>query len=262
MKKSHDEYESATEEERQTMSYRYRNAHNEWKEMRETLKESNKVCAYCNKTGHRVLTCPTRLNNVDSLREINKWWKPAVQKTLREVGFGLGSLIELDVWVTIDNEHQRRSVPHLVIGVEEHLFDFTSLREGFGSIQVMNTITMRRINSAVPPIVLQKLMTDNLSVEGLDWVKDPWNCEESTNPFQRLLRSRRLPKREVEPILGASDKPFSGELFFPLEKKKDINKMFREVKKKGDEGRFYTEEYTGTWITEMYDLLIKHGVIK
>ena len=116
----------------------------------------------------------------------------------------------------------------------------------------------------MPPIVIQRLIVDNLSLDGFNWSEGVWNSKvENPNPFQDHIRDKRLPLSDKpQPILGTSDKPFSGEHFYPLEKKKDINKMFRQHKKRGDENRFYTEESTGQWVLNMYNLLVEHGVIK
>ena len=261
MKKRHDDWASATEEERQNMTWHYRDAYREYKQHQEGLKESNKQCSYCYETGHRVLTCPTRLRNVDTLKSINRWWKPLVTKTLSDIGFGLGTLIERECWVTVNNEEVRRSVPFMVVGADPHSFDFTSVSEGFGQIHVMNTITMNRHRFDLPRFVVGKLYANAFTVEGYEWRRDRWREDDTVNPFQQHIR-RHNAVFDAGRVLSPSDRGFSEELFFPLEKKKDINKMFRPFKKSSDRNRFYTDQHVGRWVETMHEKLQKHGVCK
>ncbi len=260
MKEKHDKYESATEEERRDMSYRYRNAHNEWGRMRETLKESNKVCTFCQTSGHRVLTCPDRLGKVDMLKKINKVYKPLLRKTLKEIGFGKGCLVESWEWVTIDGKHEKRQVPYMVTDIEQGALDFCNLREGFGTITVTSMIDMRQRGFGMPQGVKWAVTQAVCHLDDYGWGESPWCPVGKLHPFQSTVRNigSKLNCDKYH-ILAPSDDLFPEErLHHPLEKKRDINKMFRETKKRSDEGKFYTEEYTHNFVGEMFSKLKEH----
>ena len=95
MKKRHDEY-VALEKEGKThdATWGQRGAYREWREAQEGLKESNKVCAFCGKGGHRVGTCPERMQVVQQLQEIDEWFIPIALKTIEEIGYGVGTVIK------------------------------------------------------------------------------------------------------------------------------------------------------------------------
>ena len=257
MKKYHDQYENASEEERSNLGWRERNAHQEWRRQRETLNESNKVCNFCQETGHRVLTCPERLGRVEQLRKINKVYKPLLRKTLKEIGFGKGCLISLHQWVTVNGEHEKREVPYMVTGVEEGALDFCNLREGFGQITVTSMIDMRETTAYMPCDVQWAIVQAVCHVEGYEWGETNW-CEVArAHPFQREIRGIQPPQNPT--ILAPSDDTFCVDsLCYPLEKKRDINRMFREEKNRKDRGRFYTDEYTHRFVGSMFAKLKEH----
>jgi hypothetical protein len=256
MKEQHDKYESATFEERRDMSYRYGNAHREYKAMQETLKESNKVCSYCQESGHRVLTCPDRLGHVELLRKINKAWKPLVAKVFKETGFGLGALINQQVWVTRDGKEERAMVPFVITGIEDGAVDFICLREGFGRVSVMDTTNMRQHWIHIPSDVQYALFKAVVDVEGIEIPADRWSNEWRRHPWSNAgVRKYAAPIDGRHCIMAPSGKRFHNhdKLFHPLEKKRDINKMFRSGK-----GKYYTEEYSGIWLDRILDLLKTH----
>ena len=257
MKERHDQYVALTEAGEAT-TYRQRSAHREWKEMQETLKESNKVCGYCQNSGHRVTTCPLRLEHVSQLRKVNKWWKPLVAKVFKETGFGLGALTQRSVWAIRDGEDQRVMVPHVILGIEDHAVDFCNLSEGFGCITVMNTETMRRDRVRLPPDVAFALFKAAIDVEGFAMPENQWCDTWRNHPLTSGFTIHRPPSGNDGCIMGPSEKTFHNHdrLFFPLEKKADINKMFRAK----DKGR--TKEFTGAWVADVVPLLKKHKGVK
>ena len=256
MKRHHDQCVALVEAGKANeTTYRQRSAHTEYKRMQETLKESNKVCSYCQEGGHRVLTCPDRLGHVELLRKINKAWKPLVAKVFKEIGFGLGALIQRQVWVVRNNEHQRELVPFIITGIEDGAVDFTCLREGFGEMTVMNTTNMEQHRVPIPCDVMFALFEAVVNVEGFEIPEDRWSDGWRSHPFGNAGMRRFQKASFSDGILGPSDKRFHNHdrLFFPLEKKRDINKMFRTGK-----GEYYTEEYTGTWLKRIIPLLKEH----
>tara|TARA_Y100000034_G_C6890709_1_gene409652 strand:- start:589 stop:1377 length:789 start_codon:yes stop_codon:yes gene_type:complete len=262
MKQRHDQYVALTEA-GEDVTWRQRSAHREYKEMQETLKESNKTCTYCREGGHRVLTCPMRLGDVDKLKKINRWWKPLVTKTLREIGFGKGALIARSKWVVVNGEHEKREIPHIVLGFNgDHYgpLDFTGFAEGFAGIMVMDTTTMDRERVYLPPSVHNALFHAAFGVEGHEFGESRWSPESNAHPFQAHV-PRGLGQSNALPLLAPSDTSFCGgdedKLFFPLKKKREINKMFRSGK-----GEYFTEENTGCFIRKIYPLLKKHKGVK
>ena len=256
MKKRHDEYvelEAAGED----TNWRLRNAYREWRQMQETLKESNKECNFCQGTGHRVLTCPDRLGKVDMLRKINKVYKPLLRKTLKEIGFGKGCLINQYEWTVVGGEHKKMDVPYMVTAIDAGALDFCNLREGFGNITVTSMIDLKQRQAYMPPAVQWAVVQAVCHVEGYEWGANNWNEVAKRHPFQREVRACSPPTQPT--ILAPSDDIFCVDsLCYPLEKKKDINKMFREEKKRTDRGRFYTEEYTHNFVGMMFAKLKEH----
>jgi hypothetical protein len=253
MKTEHNEFIKLTEA-GEGVTYRQRRGYAQWKIQRETLKESNKICSYCNLTGHRVLTCPDRLGHVEILRKVNKWWKPIVEETLIETGLGLGCLLSLPrgSYATDEETH----IPFLVTGIQKYGLDFTCIRERFGNIEIMNTTNMKRSYSRVPDEFLRALYNRAFSVEGTVWTeyRSSYN---TTNPFQSWIAKPYFLFREDKEVISSADRTFSTTIHFPLDEKRDINKMFRSGK-----GEYYTKESTGEWLKEMYILLQTYKGLK
>jgi len=262
MKQRHDQYVAIVADGGDP-TWRQRQAHREYKEQRETLKESNKVCSYCYQSGHRVLTCPKRLSDVDILRKINKWWIPLATKTLREVGLGKGALIARNKWVTVDGNYEQRDVPQLVLGFDsDHHgpLDFTGFCEGFGNLIVMDTTTMDKETVYLPPYVHNALFHAAFGVEGHEFGENRWSPESNAHPLQAHV-PRGLGRSTSLSLLAPSDTSFcggdEGKLFFPLKKKREINKMFRSGK-----GEYFTGEGAGNFVRTLYPLLKEHKGVK
>jgi hypothetical protein len=263
MKKQHDEYVALTEA-GETPSWRQRSARREYKAQRETLKESNKVCSYCNEHGHRVLTCPMRLGDVKKLQKINKWWKPLALKTLRGIGLGKGALITRNKWIMVDGNHEKRDVPHLVLGFDTQnhrgALDFTGFAEGFGNLLVMDTTDMRQENVYLPAVAHNALFHAAFEIEGYSFGENRWHEETKAHPLQSKV-PRGLGRGTIDPVLAPSDSPLGDQdaLFFPLKAKREINKMFR-ASKRGSE--YFTGESSGCFIRHIYPLLKEHKGVK
>jgi len=257
MKKKHDEYENATEEERKELPYSYRYAHNEYQVQRKTLDESSKQCTFCGKSGHRVLTCPDRLERVDQLRRINKVYKPLLRKVLQETGFGEGCLIQSQEWVTVDNERQQRNVPYMVKSLSRGALDFCNLHDGFGTLTATSMISFHDREFYLPREFRYEIIQAVCSVEGYEWAKERWSVEARNHPFQRMVRSVNKPT-EMEIISPSSNGFDLEQALYPLEKKRDINKMFRQEKKRSDRGRFYTLQDTQYFVSKMFQGLQEH----
>lgn len=263
MKKDHDEYVRLTEAGADT-TWRQRQAFRVYPKQQESLKESNKVCSYCGENGHRVLTCPMRLEEVEQLRKINKWWKPLVAKTLREVGLGKGALITRSKWVQIDGNHEKRDIPHLVLGfvTGQHRgpLDFTGFCEGFGNLLVMDTTDMQQEQHGLPSVVHVALFEAAFGLEGHTFGENRWSEEARKHPLQKEVP--RMPNiNSILPLLAPSDSPMGDEdrLFFPIKKKSEINKMFR-AEKRGS--TYFTGESSGGFIRRIYPLLKEHKGVK
>lgn len=256
MKKNHDEC-VALDAAGEATNWRQRNAHREWQRMQESLKESNKECNFCQQTGHRVSTCPERLGRVEQLRRINKVYKPLLRKTLKEIGFGVGTLITQYEWTVVNGSHEKRDVLYMVTDIETGALDFCNLREGFGNITVTNMTDMSKRQAYMPAEVQWAVVQAVCHVEGYEWGENNWNEVAKRHPFQREVRSCTPPKKPT--IIAPSDDMFNiDQLCYPLEKKKDINKMFREEKTRKDRGRFYTDEYTHNFVGSMFVKLKEH----
>ena len=257
MKKRHDDWASATEEERQNMSWRYSDAYREYKQHQEGLKESNKQCSYCYETGHRVLTCPHRLERVDQLRRINKVYKPLLRKVFQETGFGEGCLIQSREWVTVDNERQQRNVPYMVKSLSRGALDFCNLHDGFGTLTATSMISFHDREFYLPTEVRYGIIQAVCSVEGYEWAEERWSPVARNHPFQRMVRGVKEPTEKE--IISPSSNGFDLEqAVYPLEKKRDINKMFRQEKKRSDRGRFYTLQDTQYFVSKMFQGLQEH----
>ena len=262
MKQRHDQYVALTEA-GEDVTWRQRSAHREYKEMQETLKESNKTCTYCREGGHRVLTCPMRLGDVDKLKKINRWWKPLATKTLREIGLGKGALISRSKWVVIDGNHEKRDVPHLILGFDTGSrgpLDFTGFAEGFGNLLVMDTTDMRQENVYLPAVAHNALFHAAFEIEGHTFGENRWSEEAKAHPLQSIV-PRGLGRGDAAPVLAPSDSPLGDQdtLFFPLKAKREINKMFR-ASKRGSE--YFTDENSGCFIRQIYPLLKEHKGVK
>ena len=254
MKERHDEYvKLVSEGKTDDATWRQRSAHSEYKEMQETLKESNKVCSFCEQNGHRILTCPDRLGRVKDLEQINRYYKPLVRDALREIGFGKGCLVTRYEWSrNLKGEDEKKDVPYMVTSVTQGALDFCGLREGWGNITVTNMITMHSRQFNIPQDVRWAVTQAICHVDGHEWGENYWSDEAKAHPFQRTIRDVKKPHPTGVRIIAPSADPFSDSvLFHPTESKRDKNKMFREYKKRGDSERFTTEAETAHFITRM-----------
>ena len=256
MKKDHDECVKM-EEYGQPTTWRQRNAKREWKQMQHTLNESNKKCNFCQESGHRVLTCPERLGKVEMLRKINKVYKPLLHKTLKDLGFGKGCLIVNEEWVTVNGEHEKREVPYMVTGIEQGALDFCNLREGFGEMICTSMFDMKQRSFPLPHVVRWAVTQAVCHVDTHPWGDTYYSNAARQHPFRQKVRSISPPSEaQATRIIGPSDDGFCVDsMCYPLEKKKDINKMFREEKTRKDRGRFYTDEYTHNFVGELFAML-------
>jgi hypothetical protein len=259
MERDHDEYVKLTEA-GETVSWRQRSAHREYKEQQETLKESNKVCAFCNKSGHRVLTCPSRLKTVEQVRQINKYYKPLVRSVLAEHGFGKGCLVTRYEWSrNLKGEDEKKDVPYMVTGIDQGALDFCNLKEGFGNITVANMTTMRTIKMQLPLTIKWAILQAVCHLDEYEWGDRYWSDEAKRHPFQQVCHRYNKPDCDNQGVLAPTDTFFPEDsLFYPLKSKRDINKMFREHKKRGDQDRFYVQDETRWFVTKMTELLAEH----
>jgi len=254
MKARHDEYIALTEE-GETPSWRQRSAHRIYKEQRESLKESNKICGFCQEHGHRVLTCPSRLQSVAKLEAINRTYKPLVKDICQDFGFGKGCLVRRWEWCHSPNSKGvKKWVPYMVVDIKQGSLDFCNLFEGFGTLITTNMITFQGSRQTIPRDVRWAIIQGVGHVEGYEWAENHWSEQGRLHPFQRHIRRQsRPPTGHDATVIAPSDDPFPDcRLFHPIESKRDKNKMFRVGK-----GEYYTDEPTAGFVENMHNDLEK-----
>ena len=252
MKKRHDEYaEALSQGKADDMSYSHRHAYNEYKNQQSSLKESNKVCAFCNGHGHRVNTCPKRMEAVDALREVDQWWASFLRITFEKYGLGIGTIFQGTGYVGDDYRHD---IPHIVTGLSGNhghangrgALSFVQLLDrGRFAVQSTNMLTMRYGVARVSDgfwVYLYRELFDRLSGGELDFdfVENYYgeaNRQYRDHPLIAIL-SHSIPRKyntdDVDDswLVSSHSEPFKerDELWFDFKAKREINKLFRDDK--------------------------------
>lgn len=247
MKKRHDEYAEALAQGRESeMSYSHRHAYNEYERQQTSLKESNKVCAYCGEHGHRVNTCPERLRAVDALREVDKWWASFIRITFEKYGLGVGTIFQSSGYV---NDDYRDDVPHIVTGISPS-------RDGVGSLSFIGTIdrtrydlkatnmlTMRdsraRVDESFQIFLFRELFARLADDELANYnfnenYYGENNRQYRDHPLVQVFLGCIPRQYNQDPnwLVSSHSEPFKDEKhhWFDLKTKREINKLFRDEK--------------------------------
>ncbi len=272
MKERHDKYVQAiadgTESE---LGWTYRSAHREWQDQQNTLKESNKVCAYCHEHGHRVNTCPDRLAVVDALRKADEWWKPFIANVFEKYGLGVGTVFQTEAYV---NDAYQLNVPHIVTGIRQDKRGSMSIIQLLARdqwvLQATNMVTMKASNVRVGEDFRIFLFRELFAVlgDGLEDYDFSVSYYSNNNEKHRgkevvSIFCGSIPRRYDEDadqwLVSTHSEPFESHenWWYDLETKREINKLFRDDKCKT---RLVDEDYANS-VVRFVKLLQERGEI-
>ena len=273
MKKRHDEYEALLAKgEEDGASWGQKGAWREYKNQQEGLKESNKVCAFCGKKGHRVNTCPDRLAVVDQLKEVDDWFIPFAKKILTEMGIGIGTIIPYSGYSAGEYITDAPAIVTGFAGRERTgCLSVVQLWEGdWLRLEVTNSATMSKHLTRVSNEFVMKVyerLFELFEIEGWNWEQSYYD---ETNRDIRSAHSNFFgaigspPRRYSEklkngavisPLASAFEDTGNASFGWNFSQKREVNKLFRDSKTAlVDEGNQYR-------VKQIHALLKTRGLI-
>lgn len=245
MKKRADEYQKHIDNGTTDQAEWYqRSAHREWNEQQATLKESNKVCAFCGEKGHRVGTCPQRMEYVQQLKELDEWFIPIVKSVISDYGLGIGAMVKGSGY--IGNKYQSE-IPYMITGASHdkgsrgQLSVVNLWSDKFARLEVTCMVTMQKRGMGLPDDfrwrLVQKLWEVLDLPKGYDFEERQYRQSEYTteNRVTTMIGYIPFPSRYEDykaPVVSVCSEPFGNNDTdgWNYSQKREVNRLFRDSK--------------------------------
>lgn len=245
MKERHDRYAQHIKDGTDAdASWTDRRAWEEYRQQQKSLDEKTKVCAFCGQHGHRVGTCPTRMERVEQLKELDEWFIPIALEVLEELRYGVGTVLTQSGYVGND---YRTNIPFMVTGLTEsetYNLSIVNLWENdWVRPTITNMSTMQTRNIGLPEHfryqLVQKLFEKMNVPDGYDFSQRSYRSPNSEfcekYPMIRLIGylPSYEPRQSIdEYVVSAMSKPFeyTASLGWDYSKKREVNRLFRNSK--------------------------------
>lgn len=271
MKERHDRYaqhvKNGTENE---ASWTDKRAFEEYKQQQRSLDEKSKACAFCGEHGHRVGTCPKRMERVEQLKELDEWFIPIALEVLSDLRYGVGTVIQQSGYIASE---YKNNIPHMVTGWvqtadKSNLSIINLWQDNWMRPTTTNMVTMQQSNTRLPEQfrhqLMHKLFEKMGLPEGYDFTERSYRNPNSDyireNPMANYIGW--LPFREPsysidEIVVSAMSKPFecTASLGWDYSKKREVNRLFRDSKNS------LVEEAHANRVDVLHRALKKAGVL-
>lgn len=270
MKERHDRYaqhvKDGTED---NASWTDKRAFEEYRQQQQSLNEKTKVCAFCGQHGHRVGTCPTRMERVEQLKELDEWFIPIALEVLQDLRYGVGTVVQQSGYIASE---YKNDIPFMVTALAEsetYNFSIVNLWENeWARPTITNMITMQNRHVGLPEhfryALVHKLFEKMGLPEGYDFsqrsYRSPNSEYTSKHPLATMIGwlPTRAPHQSIDDyIVSDMSKPFerTASMGWDYSKKREVNRLFRSSK------NALVSEAVARKVNILHNTLKKEGIL-